>query len=71
MNGDGIDDVIVGALGGDHGGFNAGEAYVIFGVAGTSRGTLDLTALPPTQGFSIQGDAADDRAGWSVSAAGM
>jgi Ca2+-binding RTX toxin-like protein len=70
VNGDGIDDLIVGAIFGDDGGTDAGEAYVIFGVAGTARGTVDLAALNPTQGFIIQGDAAADEAGWSVSAAG-
>jgi Ca2+-binding RTX toxin-like protein len=70
VNGDGIDDLIVGAYRGDNGGAYAGEAYVIFGVAGSTRGTLDLTALTPTQGFIIQGDAAYDLAGYSVSAAG-
>jgi Ca2+-binding RTX toxin-like protein len=70
VNGDGIDDLIVGARFGDDGGTDAGEAYVIYGVAGTTRGTLDLTALNPTQGFIIQGDAANDQTGWSVSSAG-
>jgi Ca2+-binding RTX toxin-like protein len=70
VNGDGIDDLIVGAPYGDDGGSAAGEAYVIYGVAGTTRGTLDLTALTATQGFVIQGDAAGDQAGWSVSSAG-
>ena len=31
INGDGIDDLIVGASGGDDGGDNAGEAYIIYG----------------------------------------
>ena len=34
VNGDGFDDLIVGAPAGDDGGTNAGEAYVIFGKAG-------------------------------------
>jgi hypothetical protein len=77
FNGDGFDDLIVGAPGGDDGGIDAGEAYVIFGSAagfgtvdGTGRRVLDLTMLTTAQGFIIQGDAADDRAGSSVAAAG-
>jgi hypothetical protein len=70
VNGDGIDDVIIGAPFGDDGGSNSGEAYVIYGVAGTSRGTIDLTNLSASDGFVVQGDAAGDRAGVSVSSAG-
>ncbi len=77
VNGDGFDDLIVGAMGGDDGGTGAGEAYVVFGTAagfgtldGTGRRVIDLTALAPAQGFVIQGHAADDRAGRSVSGAG-
>jgi len=70
VNGDGIDDLIVGARYGDDGGTNAGEAYVIYGQAGATRGTLDLSTLTAAQGFVIQGDAAGDQAGRSVSGAG-
>ena len=70
VNGDGIDDLIVGAAGGDDGGFNAGEAYVIYGQAGATRVTLDLSTLTAAQGFIIQGDAAGDLAGRSVAGAG-
>ena len=76
MNGDGFDDLIVGALFGDDGGFRAGEAYVIFGTAsgfGTNVGgrqVIDLTSLSAAEGFIIQGDAADDQIGSSVSSAG-
>jgi Ca2+-binding RTX toxin-like protein len=77
INGDGFDDLIVGAWGGDGGGPNAGEAYVIFGSASgfgtvnaTGRSVIDLTFLTPSQGFIIQGDAPLDYAGRSVSSAG-
>ena len=69
VNGDGFDDLIVGAFGGDNGGPNAGEAYVIFGRA-SGFGTIDLSNLAAGVGFIIQGDTAGDRAGISVSAAG-
>ena len=75
VNGDGFDDLIVGALGND-GGENAGEAYVIFGsgeVFGTpddaGRQVIDLTTLDASQGFIIQGDTDGDRA-FRVSSAG-
>ncbi|NKB55066.1 MAG: hypothetical protein GKS00_01910 [Alphaproteobacteria bacterium] len=69
VNGDGFDDLIVGAPFGDDGGRYAGEAYVVFGKL-SGYGTIDLTNLPAAEGFVIQGDAGWDYAGWSVSAAG-
>ena len=81
VNGDGFADLIVGASGGDDGDTNAGEAYIVFGKAsgpsdpfgssdGSNRQVVDLTSLAREDGFIIQGDAADDRAGFSVSGAG-
>ena len=70
VNGDGIDDLIVGAHNGDDGGLDAGEAYVIFGKAGATRTNIDLSSLAASDGFIIQGDAAGDIAGWSLSSAG-
>lgn len=70
INGDGISDIIVGAHGGNNGGTNAGEAYVIYGKAGFLRGTLDVSNLAASDGFIIQGGVPDDQAGWSVSSAG-
>src|SRR5690606_41755456 len=77
VNGDGIDDIIVGARQGDDGGSNAGEAYVIFGKAGGGWGTtvggrqvLDLTIGRASDGFSIQVDAAGDQLRISVAYAG-
>lgn len=74
VNGDGFDDVIVGApdaKGGAGKGTsgNAGEAYVIFGKAG-DFGTVELSKLLPRDGFIIEGDNAGDLVGWSVSGAG-
>ncbi len=70
INGDGIDDLIVGARGGDNGGNLAGQAYVIFGMAGATRANIDLTGLPTTDGFIVQGDGVNDLAGNAVSGAG-
>ena len=70
VNGDGINDLIIGAVNGDDGGSNSGEAYVIYGTAGATRGTLDLTNLTQNEGFLIRGDVSGDMLGWSVSDAG-
>lgn len=76
INGDGFDDLIVGAPQGDDAGSNAGEAYVVFGGAANfgslvgDRRVLDLSMLNVNQGFIIQADKAGDWAGWSVRAAG-
>lgn len=68
LNGDGLDDVLVGAPNGDNGGANAGEAYVVFG--GVSLTDIDLTSLSPADGFIIQGDTDGDETGFSVSGVG-
>ena len=80
MNGDGFADLIVGAPGGDDGGTNAGEAYVVFGKAsgfgttvntgGFDRQVIDLTTLSAADGFIIQGDTAGDYAGGASPSAG-
>ena len=69
VNGDGYDDIIIGAYQADPSGkTNAGSSYVIYGKA-SGFGTVDLAALG-TQGFHINGAAADDNSGLSVSSAG-
>ena len=71
VNGDGIDDLIIGAPQGDPGGrANAGEAYVVFGRLGGFGASLDLGTLSGTNGFTISGVDAGDHAGWSVASAG-
>ena len=70
VNGDGIDDLIIGARSGDDGGSAAGEAYVIYGKSGATRANIDLTGLAASDGFIVQGDVSADSAGYSVSAAG-
>jgi hypothetical protein len=69
VNGDGLDDIIIGAPYGDNSATHAGEAYVIFGKE-SGFGTVDLTNLAASAGFIIQGDDTGDHAGWSVAAAG-
>ncbi len=74
VNGDGIDDVIVGARAADSNGSNSGASYVVFGkdtaAEGAFAANLDLGALNGTNGFRISGAAAFDLSGYSVASAG-
>ena len=70
VNGDGFDDIIVGARGADPHGSYSGSSYLVFGAAGGFGANLELSALDGTNGFQISGEAAGDQAGHSVSAAG-
>jgi hypothetical protein len=71
VNGDGFDDLIIGAMGAD-GAENAksysGDSYLIFGAASLPP-TINLANLGAV-GTTIFGAGADDRSGWSVSRAG-
>jgi len=69
INGDGVDDLIVGAHRNDEGGTYAGAAYVVFRKT-TAFADVDLNALSPSDGFKIVGEADYDSAGLSVSSAG-
>ena len=71
VNGDGIDDIIVGAsLVSVDGGFGVGEAYVVFGSANGFDDEIDLAALDGTNGFRLQGSGFNASTGLSVSGAG-
>ena len=72
VNGDGYDDLIIGARGADPHGSRSGETYVIYGgtsVPGTG-GVLALSALDGTNGFTLTGIDALDDSGYAVSSAG-
>ncbi|BAZ47897.1 putative outer membrane adhesin [Nostoc sp. NIES-4103] len=71
INGDGIDDLIIGAYGADPSGQeNAGESYVVFGSTSGFSASLDLSSLDGSNGFVINGINAGDYSGGSVSNAG-
>ncbi len=71
INGDGFDDLIIGAPSTDpNGQSSAGSSYVVFGQAGGFDATLDLSTLDGSNGFVINGINAGDFLGGSVSSAG-
>ena len=67
VNGDGRDDVIVGANMADSGASNGGSSYVVFGSA--SPVNVALVSLTLAQGFRIDGAAANDDSGYAVASA--
>lgn len=71
INGDGIDDVGIGALYADPNGLaNAGAAYVVFGKQDGFSPDFDLNTLDGTNGFTFNGIAAGNETGSSVSGIG-
>ncbi len=74
VNGDGIDDLLIGAVGSDTNGNSSGTTYVVFGrdvsVDGAFAAEIQLSGLDGTNGFKMLGEASLDQSGSSVSAAG-
>ena len=75
INGDGIDDLIIGAplaYGYSYGyyAFGAGKSYVVFGSSDGFDEVFELETLDGSNGFVIQGINYNDSSGWSVSSAG-
>ncbi|MEK7993998.1 MAG: integrin alpha, partial [Planctomycetota bacterium] len=69
VNGDGFDDLIVGALGGDPNGLGSGASFVVFGK--TDGTAVELSSVAAgTGGFLINGASTNDSSGFSVSSAG-
>ncbi|MEH2167033.1 MAG: Ig-like domain-containing protein [Nostoc sp.] len=71
VNGDGFDDVIIGALLADPNGlYNAGQSYVVFGKSSGFEANLNLSTLNGSNGFALNGTDKYSRSGFSVSNAG-
>ncbi|MBF0099021.1 MAG: FG-GAP repeat protein, partial [Magnetococcales bacterium] len=71
VNGDGLDDLLLGARYADPNGVtDAGTGYVVFGRANNFQSVINLTSLDGSTGFRLDGIAADDTAGFPVSSAG-
>ncbi|MBE9059968.1 FG-GAP repeat protein [cf. Phormidesmis sp. LEGE 11477] len=70
VNGDGFDDLIIGADRADPNGRSSGESYVVFGTDAGFPATFELSSLDGSNGFVINGDDSDDYSGSSVSGAG-
>ncbi|QDV47603.1 FG-GAP repeat protein [Stieleria neptunia] len=71
INGDGYDDIIIGADGVDpNDGANAGESYVVFGKPGGFDASISLSELNGANGFRLPGVGSGDRSGTSVSGIG-
>ncbi|MFP5273475.1 beta strand repeat-containing protein, partial [Coleofasciculus sp.] len=71
INGDGINDLIIGAPSADpNGNYGAGETYVVFGKSGGFDATLNLSQLNGSNGFVLNGINERDSSGRSVSGAG-
>jgi len=66
VNGDGYDDILIGAIWDEDGGSQSGQTYLIFGKASGWVMDTDLSNVDA----SFWGEAAEDRAGWSVAGAG-
>jgi hypothetical protein len=71
VNGDGIGDLIVGAIDASpNGNFQAGQSYVVFGSKNRWNSLINLLSLNGANGFILNGINAGDHIGWSVASAG-
>ncbi|MGA8277155.1 MAG: integrin alpha [Rhodanobacteraceae bacterium] len=70
INGDGIDDVVIGAARSDSNGFESGSSYVVFGRADDFAASVELVALDGHNGFRLTGATAFEESGHSVAGAG-
>jgi hypothetical protein len=66
INGDGFNDVIVGAYGADPNGDYSGSSYVVFGSAGGFPATQNLASLDGGNGFRLDGAEAFQNSGRAV-----
>jgi formylglycine-generating enzyme required for sulfatase activity len=66
VDGDGLDDILVGAYSNDDGAINAGKTYLILGASLGSDSTIELSSAD----YNFVGENPGDYAGWSVSSSG-
>ena len=68
INGDGRDDLLIGAWGHSN---SAGRSYVLFGDPNVGQGgQLPLASLNGTNGFKLDGEIAGDQSGYALSGTG-
>ena len=70
VNGDGFDDIIIGAPYASPHFDDSGASYVVLGKASGFSTNVDLSSLNGSNGFRISGVASPDESGWSVASAG-
>ena len=73
VNGDGLDDILIGAPEADPGGLSgnlAGESYVVYGSRASFGAELELASLDGRNGFVINGNVSVGQSGEAVSGAG-
>src|SRR5262245_21016127 len=70
INGDGFADLIVGSPCADPHGDRSGASYVVFGRASGFAATINLASLDGSNGFKLNGAAAQDYSGRQVASAG-
>ena len=70
VNGDGFDDVIIGADEADPVGSESGSSYVVFGKASGFSATINLSGLNGSNGFRLNGVGANNHSGTQVNNAG-
>ena len=68
INGDGIDDIIIGAQDAFSAGPTAGNTYVIYGKANQFQDPIGVNELDGSNGFVVYGDVMNDNMGLSVAA---
>ncbi len=70
FNGDGFDDLIIGAPDGEVNGVKTGKSYIVFGRSSFTSGTIELASLNGNNGFVLRGVDRLDDTGSEVSSAG-